>query len=89
MRHVKTAILPPRGHLVLMLDPPIASTEKPILMTLSKIGISMKQVNPSLVLITNETESIAPILFAVALQDFSLGSADWLVGNIQKLLGGF
>lgn len=88
MRDVKTAILPPKGHLVLTLDPPIASTEKPILMTLNKLGIEMKQVNPSLVLVTNQTDHVAPIFFAIGPQDFSIGSIDWLVGNIQKMLGG-
>lgn len=88
MRDVRTAILPPKGHLILTLDPPIASTEKPILMTLNKTGIEMKQVNQMLVLVTNLTDQVAPILFAIGPQDFTIGSIDWLVGNIQKLLGG-
>lgn len=88
MRDVKTAILPPRGTLLLQPSSPILPTEKPFLMTLNKQGISMKVINPSMVLLTNQTEFVAPIFFSITREDFSIASLDWLATNIQRMLQG-
>ena len=68
--------------LLIKISPSIHPAEKPIVLTLWKQGIEVKQINPELVHVYNATQKVMPILFYVGISD---DTQRWL-HTIRQLL---
>lgn len=69
MRNVKSAILPSGGSLLIKVSPPIHQSERPMVMTLWKQGMTVKVLTPELVHVINTTPRLMPMLFYVGVAD--------------------
>lgn len=66
MRNVVTAILPPNHETTFEVKPPMRLTERPMVFTIRKLGMVIRQLSNSEVLVQNPTEHVMPVLFFVA-----------------------
>lgn len=67
MRHLVTAILPPRGSLTIKISPPIALDERAMIFTVSGPNtVTVAEETPERVTVVNSTDKITPALFVIA-----------------------
>lgn len=83
MRNVVVRVLAPKENLIVQVSPPMKPTERPIILTASKMGMVIQQLANDAVRIENPTSFVAPIIFFV-----TNGNAFELLGTVKNLLGG-
>ena len=66
MRNVVTGIIPPLHQISVSINPPIGPMEKVYVMTMrGKAGITITEIDRSLIYVVNNSEKIAPVVVFV------------------------
>lgn len=83
MRNVVTSVLPPQREITIKINPPMRPTERPVVLTMNKIGLTIEELSRSEVVVRNESMRVMPMAFIVV-----EGALFGLLGTVKQLMGG-
>jgi hypothetical protein len=84
MRNLVTSVLPPGGHVVIKINPPLdEQTERPYVMTVRGSNTAViDKTDPASIIVVNPSKKISPIVFFVG----AIQPSDFIRQAILKLL---